>query len=539
MRKWAIVFALAVLAALPARAVTFQPTVNPLIPVQNSPLSSLPIRNNFQYIFNDESMLASLIGSGGGGGGSGTVTTITCSPTAPVTCSVTNPTTTPTITIGFPIAGQNTSNVQMALGSTTSGDVSIFDTHGNLVDGGAPLPAAVTWPTSGDVVVSSGTNTPTGIAEVDGECVKGTAGAWGAGSCGSSSGVTLSSTTSSINSPLAFTNTGTGSLSTLYNATGYYINPSTAVLNIPSGATYDINGTQIACANLSNGATGCSTATGTSGATLEVNNASNTVSGNNTYSGTSLFSGALPALTTGDAALGASSTGGGLFTGKGSTDDVIIENSSGTSACVIGHNATTLNCTGLQVAGTSVLTANQSITLSGVVTGSGTTAITTAFGTFNSATLSAAISDETGTGAAVFAGSPTFTGTVGAAAITATGVVTGGFLLSPPDTLTISTATFTPVSVASNTFRVVLVHASCPCTIANPSGSAVDGERFLLEVWQSATGSDAIGTWGTNYDFGTAGAPTLSTGASAGDVLGFTYSAQKSKYLYLGVQQGF
>lgn len=164
--------------------------------------------------------------------------------------------------------------------------------------------------------------------------------------------------------------------------------------------------------------------------------------------------------------------------------------------------------------------------------------IATFLATPTSANLASAITDETGTGAAVFAGSPTLTGTIGAAAITATGLVTGAAFVAPPSTLTISTATFTPVAVASNTYRVVLVHASCPCTIANPSGTASDGQKFILEVWQSATGSDTVGTWGTNYDFGTAGSPTLSTGASKGDLLGFTYSAQNSKYLYLGVQQG-
>lgn len=253
--------------------------------------------------------------------------------------------------------------------------------------------------------------------------------------------------------------------------------PSSGGFNLNSG-TYQIGGTQIACSNLSNGATGCSTATGTSGATIPLLN------GNNTFSGTNNFTSTL------------------------------------------------------QVSGANVLTANQSITLSGVVTGSGTTAITTAFGTFTSATLATAVSDETGSGALVFAASPTFTGTVGAAAITATGLVTSGFLLSPPSTLTISTATFTPVSVGANTFRVVLIHASCPCTIANPSSAAVDGERFIMELWQSATGSDTIGTWGTNYDFGTAGAPTLSTGANKGDFLGFSYSSQNSKYNYIGIQQG-
>lgn len=113
-----------------------------------------------------------------------------------------------------------------------------------------------------------------------------------------------------------------------------------------------------------------------------------------------------------------------------------------------------------------------------------------------------------------------------------------GAMVSEPVALTISTSTFTPVAVATNTYRVVLVHASCPCTIANPSGTPKDGARFLIEVWQSSTGNDTV-SWGANYDFGTSGAPTLTTGANKGDFLGFSYSAQNSKYNYVGVQQGF
>lgn len=69
---------------------------------------------------------------------------------------------------------------------------------------------------------------------------------------------------------------------------------------------------------------------------------------------------------------------------------------------------------------TALSTGNQTITLTGVVTGSGTTAITTSFGSFSSATLAAALTDETGSGSAVFGtsptiASPTFTGTVAGA----------------------------------------------------------------------------------------------------------------------------
>ena len=47
---------------------------------------------------------------------------------------------------------------------------------------------SVTWPTSGDLVVSNSTSSPAGLAPVNGDCVLGAGGAWTAGSCGSGGG---------------------------------------------------------------------------------------------------------------------------------------------------------------------------------------------------------------------------------------------------------------------------------------------------------------------------------------------------------------
>lgn len=87
----------------------------------------------------------------------------------------------------------------------------------------------------------------------------------------------------------------------------------------------------------------------------------------------------------------------------------------------------------------------------------------------------------------------------------------------------ISTSTFTPVLATSNGFKIVLVHASCPCTIANPTNIATQvGQSGVIEIDQSSTGSDTIGTWGSDYvaPGGTA-AITLSTGANARDFFGY------------------
>lgn len=85
-------------------------------------------------------------------------------------------------------------------------------------------------------------------------------------------------------------------------------------------------------------------------------------------------------------------------------------------------------------------------------------------------------------------------------------------------TLTISTATFTPNFDTGNNFTLTLINASCPCTIANPSTTPVAGQSGIIEIIQSATGSDTIGTWGSQYvAAGGVSTLTLSTAANAKD----------------------
>lgn len=87
--------------------------------------------------------------------------------------------------------------------------------------------------------------------------------------------------------------------------------------------------------------------------------------------------------------------------------------------------------------------------------------------------------------------------------------------------LSISTATFTPDG-SNNHYTLTLSHAACPCTLANPSVSFVAGTSGIIEVVQSSSGSDTIGTWGTSYLApGGTSTITLSTGANAIDVLAY------------------
>lgn len=90
-----------------------------------------------------------------------------------------------------------------------------------------------------------------------------------------------------------------------------------------------------------------------------------------------------------------------------------------------------------------------------------------------------------------------------------------------PVALTISTATFTPNFDTGQNYSATLVHASCPCTIANPSTTPVAGQSGTFQIIQSSTGSDTIGTWGSQYKFAGGTKPTLSTAANAVDTLSY------------------
>jgi hypothetical protein len=89
-----------------------------------------------------------------------------------------------------------------------------------------------------------------------------------------------------------------------------------------------------------------------------------------------------------------------------------------------------------------------------------------------------------------------------------------------PTALT-SGATITPDG-SSNNYSVTLIHADCPCTLANPSVTPVAGTGGEIIVTQSSTGSDVISTWGSDYiSPGGTSTITLSTGANAVDILSY------------------
>lgn len=84
-----------------------------------------------------------------------------------------------------------------------------------------------------------------------------------------------------------------------------------------------------------------------------------------------------------------------------------------------------------------------------------------------------------------------------------------------------------------NEFRVTVKGSH---TIANPTG-AVDGQRITFQVTQGASGLSL--SWGSQYKFGAAQAPTLSDIAGATDVIGFIYNASLASWLCVGAALGF
>ena len=86
-----------------------------------------------------------------------------------------------------------------------------------------------------------------------------------------------------------------------------------------------------------------------------------------------------------------------------------------------------------------------------------------------------------------------------------------------------------------NVFTVTLTASTG--TLANPTNPQ-DGQVIHVRVTQDGTGSRTL-AYGTAYDFGTAGQPTLSTAASKVDIIGFEYVASLSKWCYLGGGLGF
>lgn len=91
---------------------------------------------------------------------------------------------------GSNINGSPTSATTLALGKNQSAWL-WCDSSGNWNAFLGSFGSSVSWPSNGDIVISSTTNTPSGLAEVDNDCVVGTAGSWVAGSCAGTASANL------------------------------------------------------------------------------------------------------------------------------------------------------------------------------------------------------------------------------------------------------------------------------------------------------------------------------------------------------------
>jgi hypothetical protein len=111
--------------------------------------------------------------------------------------------------------------------------------------------------------------------------------------------------------------------------------------------------------------------------------------------------------------------------------------------------------------------------------------------------------------------------------------ITAGHVAPAVEALT-DAATIAVHAAAANDFRVTI---SASRTMANPTGP-VDGQRITFHVTQGSGGGFTL-SWQSQYKFGAAGAPTLSSGSGATDVLGFIYNAALGGWLFVGAAFGF
>jgi hypothetical protein len=91
-------------------------------------------------------------------------------------------------------------------------------------------------------------------------------------------------------------------------------------------------------------------------------------------------------------------------------------------------------------------------------------------------------------------------------------------------------ATITPDFAVNNSFTVTLAGNR---TLANPS-NLVAGQSGVIIINQDATGSRTL-AYGTNYEFGGGTAPTLTTTASAQDMIAyFVVSSSRINCVFTG-----
>ena len=224
-----------------------------------------------------------------------------------------------------------------------------------------------------------------------------------------------------------------------------------------------------------------------------------------------------------------------------STSPTLVTPDLGTPSALIGTNITG-TAAGL-TAGNVTTNAN----LTGAITSTGNAA---SLGSFTSLQLLTALTDETGTGANVFATSPTlvtpnigvatgtsFQGIIGNVTpaagtfTTITGAILGRVVVIADATSITVNADTTDIATQANTQAVGTL------TVNAPTGTAVNGQKFILRLT-----STNVQTFSWNAVF--AGStditlPTVSSGGSLTDYVGFIYNSTAVKWQMIAKVFGF
>ena len=95
------------------------------------------------------------------------------------------------------------------------------------------------------------------------------------------------------------------------------------------------------------------------------------------------------------------------------------------------------------------------------------------------------------------------------------------------------------IAVGTPAHRAVLtVTLAGNRTLGNPSGTFLNGHQFQTVIRQDGTGSRTL-AYGSDYAFSDSiPSPTLTTGASKTDTLGWQFDATKAKWILLAIKKG-
>ncbi|MGO9174291.1 MAG: beta strand repeat-containing protein [Rhodomicrobium sp.] len=122
------------------------------------------------------------------------------------------------------------------------------------------------------------------------------------------------------------------------------------------------------------------------------------------------------------------------------------------------------------------------------------------------------------------------------AGTSSTKVATPAALSGSQAILTLTYGTQISWNMASG-YNAVVTLTGSGATIAAPTNYTV-GQTYTLQITQDSTGSRTIGTWPTSFDWGAAGAPTLTTTASKTDLITLI-CVNSSPTFYAAIAKGF